>query len=77
MPLQFLRNRPNAPVKAFYLDLLAYNGADLRQICTSYIVQDHVIAANHLSGVMMAAPFNYPHDKPSVGSPILFHPARS
>jgi hypothetical protein len=32
MPLRFLRNRPYAPVKAFYFDLPADNGGDLGQV---------------------------------------------
>jgi hypothetical protein len=71
MPLRYLRSRPYAPVKAFYFDPFADNGGDLRQIALFDIVQDYVIATDHLDGVTTAAPFGCPHDETTVGSSVL------
>jgi FlaG/FlaF family flagellin (archaellin) len=69
MPLPFLDNRPYAPVDAFYLDVLAGNGGDARQVVFFNVVQDHVAVANHLRGVVMSVVFGSSDDTPAVIPP--------
>jgi hypothetical protein len=67
----FFGNRPNAPVNASNLDLLADNGSDLRQISLFDMVQDHMAVVSHLGGVAVAVPLGGSDNDPAVGLPIL------
>jgi hypothetical protein len=53
----FFRNRPYAPAKAFYFDLFADNGGDLRQIVFLDMARNHMAVADQPRGVGMAVMF--------------------